>query len=128
MDNKLTLRQIAPGLYSNPEGPAQIQPVAQSMDPSMKEQILAALAQSGALNKLDAGLAQVPQPPQDMHSLIMAIHNRIKPDPSVMPVEPAAQATQQQAQKIGGQINPDDDVEQTLAQIRKTRSMFGGVK
>ncbi len=151
MDNKLTLRQIAPGLFSNPEGPAQIEAPSlqqQPMDPSMRDRILAALAQSGVLGKAENVLQQMPQQ-EDLKTLVNSLRNRAAEPPENTPIAPAAtpsmqpsrpmrpidqnpaQATEQAAQKIGAQVAPyseDQDLEQNLQAIQNQRARFGGAK
>lgn len=151
MDNKLTLRQIAPGLFSSPQDPAQIQPQSLQqqqapMEPSMQDKILAALAQNGMLGHVDNALQQMPQK-EDLATLVNALKNRSAMPPENSPVSPAAQpnmqptrtvdqspaqATTQATQQIGGETpkpyNPDSELEENLAAIRKTRQPFGGGK
>lgn len=155
MDNKLTLRQIAPGLFSNPETiqaiPPSLQPRPDSMDPSMQDKILAALAKNGMLGQADNMLQQMPQK-EDFSALVNSLKNRSAEPPVNSPLaspastpsmqasrpmrpidqEPAAQATDQAAQQIGGQTpkpyNPDSEMEENLAAIQKTRQPFGGAK
>lgn len=142
MDNKLTLRQIAPGLFSNPEDQAQIQaPLQQPIaDISMQDKILAGLAQNGMLDKADNALQQLPQR-EDFSALVNSLRNRApvnspevspaaKPNmQSLRPIEQsAAQATNQAAQKISGQIDPAQDAEDDINRIQTYRQLFGGAK
>lgn len=148
MDNKLTLRQIAPGLFTNPDPISVIPPSLQSrpdsMEPSMQDKILAALAKNGMLGQADNMLQQMPQK-EDFSTLVNSLKNRSAEPPVNSPLASPASTPSMQAsrpmrpidqepaaQQIGGQIpqpyNPDREMEENLAAIQKTRQPFGGAK
>lgn len=150
MDNKLTLRQIAPGLFSNPDNaqiqPPSLQPQQAPMEPSMQDKILAALAQNGMLGHVDNALQQLPQK-EDFSTLVNSLKNQTAMPPENSPVaspastpsmqasrpmrpidqQPAVQATNQAAQQIGGQIAPtgEDDVDAAI-KMRQFQKGFRG--